>query len=800
MTRFKTSVPAVCFLFWTASLFYWESLLRVCISGGIRPGSLAMLVFLPAEALFLTVLTGIIRGHRVISGICDMLLCLVISFFYFAQLVYYRVTGSLLPIAMIGMGGQAAEDFGWTIRGTLISSLIYVPLLLLPVAVLGLLSLMRRTSRKDETKRPPLIRGYALLPRLLCLVLSVVLWVAGGLSLSLFGRGRDSAWHVYHSSLSDIDTSAERLGILAATVAGLYSGGSGQDTDLAETLASGIDMEALELPEKPPVEETVTAAPVPAASDKAEDEEPDIVEAEEEEPAPVYYPRLNEAIDFKALESVAEDDSIKALCNYFDSRKAYDTNEYTGIFEGYNLVWLCCEAFSAYGLDPDITPLMYKMSQNGIVLDNFYNSFPNITTNGEFSFDTSLWPDVSRSASNGKVVGSFPQSSGVFMPYGLGDLFTAEGVNCYAYHNYRGDYYMRDYSWPNLGYDRSRTKFMGQGMTFSSPWPASDLEMMEQSVDDFIEEDRFHAYYMTFSGHGPFDETNSMFRKNIDRVRELAGGRFENEYCLGYFCGEYELELALEYLTERLEDAGKLDKTVIVLIGDHFPYYLPDDAVKEFNGGSMPEGNERYRSSCIIYNAGMEEPVHCDTYCCNVDILPTILNLFDIDFDSRLLMGTDVFSNGIHRARMYNGSFVTKYVSYDITGGSRNWLPASEDMSEAEREAYINAMFDYTESEYKASLSMIDNDFYFYVWRNSGLLDDDEIEAEIARQEKGRVIYADREEADRIKAEEWERKKAEEEAAAAAAVAQEGEGEDAADPAEDAAPAGDGQAPGGQAN
>ena len=136
----------------------------------------------------------------------------------------------------------------------------------------------------------------------------------------------------------------------------------------------------------------------------------------------------------------------------------------------------------------------------------------NTTTNGEFAFATSLWPDVSRYAAAGSDVGSFPRSASVYMPQGLGDLFTEAGIPSYAFHNYYGKYYRRILSWPNLGYT---CKFTGDGMTFTSNWPSSDLELMEQSVDDYIGDEQFHAYYMTFSGHGPYTNSNYMYNKNI---------------------------------------------------------------------------------------------------------------------------------------------------------------------------------------------------------------------------------------------------------------------------------------------
>ncbi|MBR4529544.1 MAG: sulfatase-like hydrolase/transferase, partial [Lachnospiraceae bacterium] len=617
--------------------------------------------------------------------------------------------------------------------------------------------------------------------RPVCLAAGILLWILGGASLALFGQGRESAWYAYHSALTDTDTSAERIGTLPTTITESYAYLFGAKGALTDTVTTEVDFDALSLSAantetKTPMSMIRGAEPLPeqkTAADKADEKQTDTPQENTEEETPVR-PRVNETIDFAALKNMTDKESIRTLCDYFASRKPTTTNEYTGLFKDCDLIWLCCESYAGYALDPEITPTLYKMSREGIVLNNFYNSFPNTTTNGEFAFDTSLWPDVSRSARGGSVSGSFPQSANVFMPYGLGDLFTAAGADCYAYHNYRGTYYMRDLSWLNLGYPDANTKFLGKGMTFTNPWPASDLEMMEQSVDDYIGGGRYHANYMTFSGHGPYDESNYIYRKNIAAVKKLAGDRYKHSECIGYLCGEYELEQAVKYLTDRLEEAGRLENTVIVLIGDHFPYYLSDEAVKEFNGGTMPGQIERNRSSCIIYKAGMEAPVTSDVYCCNVDILPTILNLFDIDYDSRLLMGTDIFSEGVHRARLYNGSFVTDVVAYDRANGKKYWKEAAENRDDATLDAYLEAMLDYTESEYAVSLAMMDNDFYFYVWKNAGIMSAGEVAAEEARQEKGASLYKDRQEQERIEKEEYLRRQQEKEAAEQEAAGGEG--------------------------
>ena len=52
----------------------------------------------------------------------------------------------------------------------------------------------------------------------------------------------------------------------------------------------------------------------------------------------------------------------------------------------------------------------------------------------------------------------------------------------------------------------------------------------------------------------------------------------------------------------------------------------------------------------------MAEPVYVDKYCESSDILPTLLNLFGVEFDSRLLMGRDILWEGQDFAAFRNCS------------------------------------------------------------------------------------------------------------------------------------------------
>ena len=116
-----------------------------------------------------------------------------------------------------------------------------------------------------------------------------------------------------------------------------------------------------------------------------------------------------------------------------------------------------------------------------------------------------------------------------------------------------------------------------------------------------------------------------------------------------------------------------------------------------------------------MYCSGIE-PVQVDTPCCNVDILPTVYNLFGMEYDSRLLMGIDVFANNTHIATLYNNSFITDKVKYNSKNGKAEWLPGTEGMSDAEKENYLNYCITTTKNRYAASLSLIDENFYRFVF------------------------------------------------------------------------------------
>ena len=103
----------------------------------------------------------------------------------------------------------------------------------------------------------------------------------------------------------------------------------------------------------------------------------------------------------------------------------------------------------------------------------------------------------------------------------------------------------------NMGYDFRAVDF---GLEMEPGTPASDLEMVQETMADYLPYEPFHAYYMTYSGHSDYDfETNSMSIKNQELVAELP----YSEQVKAYIACQLELEQAMAYMIDRLEQTGQ---------------------------------------------------------------------------------------------------------------------------------------------------------------------------------------------------------------------------------------------------
>lgn len=587
------------------------------------------------------------KASRVISTIVIILLVV----YFEVQLVYHCIFGSFMPLSQIGLGAGAITNFGAQLFHAIWTNFFKIILILVPIPV----TLILFAKRTIKTERIKLIQ----IP--VCIVLVLLLSAAVLFTLHANNTEVGSAYSILVDPNSSTEACVRNIGLAATTVQELKSmvNSTEKDTTFMYTDLNVIDNTNLET--------------------------------------------NSLDINFNQLANGTEDEDLKKISKYLANISPTSKNEYTGIAEGYNVITICAEAFSPLVIDKELTPTLYKLSTQGFVFNNFFNCFPNTTTNGEYTFNMGLLPNLSRN----KVENSFNRSVDNYLPYCLGNALDEYGYGTYAFHNYYATFYDRHLTHKNMGYIFKALP----DLDIKISNPCSDLDMMTESIKDYITQSRpFHAYYMTYSGHYQYNWDNDMSAKHRDKVEHLN----YSEEVKAYIACNLEVEYALATLMEALEEQGKADKTMIVLTGDHYPYGLTEEQYNELAGKPIDTDFERFRNSFICYVPGIE-PVVVDDYCSTPDILPTLLNLLGIEYDSRLLVGKDVLSNAPHIAVLYDRNFLCESFKYNANTG----VATAYDGSVVDINTIQNYR-NYVANMFTLSTAILESDYYSYVFNIKG--------------------------------------------------------------------------------
>ena len=584
-------------IFFPLALLYHELLLRAFdTQNAFFRGTLVMVVlFSVATGLLLSLLVNLLHNRR----LAQMLTLVVTALWTLLLCVEYCCRSYFKSYFSVGfictMTGNVVTGFGSTIPGIVAQRLPFIIAALLPLALCILL-------------RKRIVTEHRMSKWSLLFVTAVsVIFLLIGEGLARWGTYGDSYTYNFQT-----DAAVSQFGLHTAVRLE------------AEYALFGTPQPKLELP--------------------TQEGEPD--DTPDDPPAattPVEYGYNALDIDFQALADSASDNTLRSMAQYFGSLTPSKKNEYTGLFQGKNLVLITAEAFSPWFISRELTPTLYKLTHEGFVCENYYQpGWGQSTTGGEYAVMTGLLPTWV-----GSNV-SFYASANDDMPFALGNQLRALGYRTGAYHDNIYNYYNRDKTHPNLGYDYQG---VGNGLTVTEDgsWPYSDLEMVQNTIGDYIDGyvsdgTPFHVYYMTVSGHGSYGWGHAMAAKN--RAKAQAAYPNASTQVQSYVAANLELENALTYLLEQLEAAGIAEDTVICMSADHYPYLLAEpetDYYNELRGVVDSERDtDRYRNALVLWCGGMENAVTVTEPCSAVDIVPTLSNLFGLEYDSRLLSGRDV--------------------------------------------------------------------------------------------------------------------------------------------------------------
>ena len=425
-------------LFFAAVIYYEELFLKLyCFHALTVEGVIFTLLFtLPIAALLGLLCGGVtVRRGRVLLPVCTFL----VSLWFGSQIVYYHLFQTFMTIFSLTKMTMVADSFGTMVTSEILLNWFPVIMMLLPV----LLSIrLRARLIVDQPQERGLRLRWAAMAAAVQLVAMGIVMLCGGGVLSLR--------YIYIQAAAP-ELEAQYFGLLTQT-----------QMDVRRMLF-GIE-------------------PDPQ-------QEPD-VSAVQTDPGKGYHVL---PIDFDRLMEGEEDETLLQAHQWFSQRTPTAENEWTGYFEGKNLVWIVAEGFSTLAMDPERTPTLWKLSHQGFQFENFYTPLWGVSTSdGEYVTTTGLIPKPG--------VWSYSMSSENYMPFALGTQFRKAGYRTMAFHDYLYDYYDRNLSHPNMGYEYYA---IGQGlqMESASQFPPSDLEMMEEIVPMFVNEEQFSVYCLTVSGH-----------------------------------------------------------------------------------------------------------------------------------------------------------------------------------------------------------------------------------------------------------------------------------------------------------
>ena len=359
-------------------------------------------------------------------------------------------------------------------------------------------------------------------------------------------------------------------------------------------------------------------------------------------------------IDLKnSIITFNESDYQNILNKYFSKREKNNSNNMTGLFKNKNLIIIMMESVNDAITNKELFPNFNELSEHSLYFKNNYSPRNSCATaDAEFSAITSLYA-LNREC----TINAYPEND---YSESLFNIFKNNGYKVTSYHGYDDTFYKRTVSHIHMGseayYDKDALGLDG----VDPDWP-SDEELISKASDIFMDSTPFLAWITTISSH----QSYLLDSAHTDTLKSELKGKGYSEETIRYLSKVKILDNALGLLLERLKETNLLDDTVIVLFGDHYPYALSEESLKQIINYEIDVFHEIERVPFIIYNNKLEKEEY-DFNNSYMNLTPTIANLFDIQYDSRLYLGEDVFDNNYSNRLIFaDGSWQDDIARFD---------------------------------------------------------------------------------------------------------------------------------------
>lgn len=367
---------------------------------------------------------------------------------------------------------------------------------------------------------------------------------------------------------------------------------------------------------------------------------------------------------WKLLISEEENEEVNYINNYLINNRSTDKNDYTGLFEGKNLIVIMMESVNDIFINPEYYPNFYKMLSEGWYFENNYSPRNSCATmNNEFSGMTSLYSIYNTCTASKYKDNTYYES--------IFNLFNNNSKNDYitfSSHNYTEAYYPRKTIHKNMG---SGQYFGVQdlGIKYSNEyinWSNDDdffreyLKILDKKTSNG---ENFMSWLTTVSSHQPYGVSSIQGDKYYNMTKDT---KYPSDV-RRYMSKLKILDDGLGVLLEGLEERDILDDTVIVLYGDHYPYGISTKNLNKVLDYDTNKDMNAERVPLVIYNTEIEH-YNYGGYTTYMNLLPTLANLFNLDYDPRLYLGIDMFSDDFKSLVVFaDGSWKNEVAYYDAS-------------------------------------------------------------------------------------------------------------------------------------
>lgn len=325
--------------------------------------------------------------------------------------------------------------------------------------------------------------------------------------------------------------------------------------------------------------------------------------------------------------------------DYFSDVEQHESNDYSNLYDGYNVITILGETLETRFIDPILTPHLYEMYNQGITFDNYFTTVfqQGATCNSEYMSLTGLGAITSNDWSN-NMCDSY---SGNTFTYSLPNQLNNMGYNTYYFHSGYEWFYNRSVMIPSYGFETVKFQEDIYEAGYNDFYDRFDTDMLDFFTEYVNYDDPFYINLLTYSMHGAYNQEE--FDIHSDQVEAAYPNNDIPEEIYNYMEKLVEFDSMLGEIKARLQANGELDNTLFVIYPDHYPYMMDYDTYTDYIG---VEDNfyEVMRQELIIYATDMTGQVISNPGS-TVDVTPTVLNLLNSNAEFGYFVGNDLLSD-----------------------------------------------------------------------------------------------------------------------------------------------------------